>query len=77
MRQLEAIVRDQSLSTNDSVKQIVEGMADEPQEPDAFRSNIALRGGTHAPLAMVFAGLAQTERRTEEIKATVAECAAR
>lgn len=34
-------------------------------------------GGTHAPLAMIFAELSETERRTEEIRATIRERFAR
>lgn len=34
-------------------------------------------GGTHAPLAMMFAGLAETERRADELRAQVAERSAR
>lgn len=34
-------------------------------------------GGTHAPLAMMLAGLSETERRTEEVRARVAERSAR
>lgn len=34
-------------------------------------------GGTHATLAMALAGLSETERRTDEIKAQVAERGAR
>lgn len=46
----------------------------------AALENCALReydGGTHAPLAMLFAGLAETERRTEEIKAQISERSSR
>ncbi|WP_288757097.1 lysozyme inhibitor LprI family protein [uncultured Brevundimonas sp.] len=35
------------------------------------------QGGTHATLALALAGLAETERRTEEIRAEVAERSAR
>lgn len=35
------------------------------------------RGGTHATLALALAGLAETERRTAEVRAEVAESAAR
>lgn len=50
---------------------------------EAFRKALedcALReyaGGSHAPLAMALRGLAETERRTAEIKAEVAERAGR
>lgn len=40
-------------------------------------AGMEFRGGTHEPLAGLIAGLAETERRTAEIRASVAERASR
>ena len=133
VRQLEAIVRDPSVASSATAKQVVEGIADDVSEPEAFHSNVAMKartgaayevaeaklqqvlmdlqllldependaleiaqghwrqyrralencalreyeGGTHAPLAMVFAGLSETERRADELRAQVVERSSR
>lgn len=133
VRQLEAIMRDPSVSSSSTAKQVVEEIAEEANEPAAFHSNVAMKGrtgaayevaeaklqqvlldlqlllserenealetaqqhwceyrralencalleyegGTHAPLAMMFAGLTETERRADELRAQVKERSAR
>lgn len=129
VRQLESIIRDPSISSSKSTLRIVEEVADEAREPDAFHSNVAMKarthaeynvadaklnqslldlkllmrereiealataqdswtayraaleecsrreyeGGTHSSLASLFAGLAETERRAEEIRSQIVE----
>ncbi|MES2174894.1 MAG: lysozyme inhibitor LprI family protein [Pseudomonadota bacterium] len=129
VRQLEAIMRDPSISSSTTAQRVVEDFAEDASEPDAFHSNVAMKartgaayevaeaklqqvlmdlqlllserengaleiaqqhwreyrraledcalleygGGTHAPLAMVFAGLNETERRADELRAQVGQ----
>lgn len=129
VRELEAIVRNPAVASSAGATRVVEAMADDTSEPEAFQSNVAMKartgaaytvadarleqaimdlrlligehefellaaaqekwrdyrraledcalrefeGGTHATLAMALAGLSETERRTDEIKAQVAE----
>jgi uncharacterized protein YecT (DUF1311 family) len=133
VRQLEAIMRDPSISSSVSAQKVVEEIVESPIEPDVFSSNFAMKartgaaysvseaklqqvildlqlileksesealelaqnhwreyrsalencarleyeGGTHAPLAGLFAGLTETERRADELRAQVAERSAR
>lgn len=133
VHQFESIMRSPTLASSAAATEVVEGMAVDVSEPDAFHSNVAMKartgaaygvadahleqalmdlrlllgeseaealeaaqerwceyrkalevcarlefeGGTHAPLAGMMAGLAETERRTAEIRAQVQERAVR
>lgn len=129
VRTLEHIVQNPTIVSSDAASDLVQQLADEPGEPDAFTSNDAMKvrtaaafnvaeakldqavadlqllvsksermaiaeaqehwrkyraalestalcrydGGSHAVLAMILLGLAETERRTEEIRADIKE----
>ncbi|TAJ89447.1 lysozyme inhibitor LprI family protein [Reyranella sp.] len=74
--QLEQALMDLRLLLGDHEWQAFEVVQDRWREFRRALEDFALRefeGGTHATLALLMVGLSETERRTEEIKAQVAE----
>ncbi|MDX3901508.1 MAG: hypothetical protein QHC40_13510 [Sphingobium sp.] len=59
VRQLEAIMRDPSVSSSSTAKQVVEEIAEEVNEPEAFHSNVAMKGRTGAACEVAEAKLQQ------------------
>jgi uncharacterized protein YecT (DUF1311 family) len=133
VRRLEEVVHNPSITSSTGASQVLEQLADDAAEPEAFHSNVAMKGrasaayevaeaklnqalmdlgllvsereweaidraqdqwrsyrkaledcalreyegGTHATLALMLVGMAETERRTAEILAQVKDRAAR
>lgn len=77
---LEQAIMDLRLLIGESEFEVLEVAHQKWQDYRRSLEDCALRefeGGTHATLAMALAGLSETERRTDEIKAQVAERSAR
>ena len=74
--QLEQALMDLRLLLSDHEYEALEAAQERWREYRRALEDCALRefeGGTHATLALVLSGLSETERRTEEIRAQVAE----
>lgn len=73
---LEQALLDLQLLMNEYENEALVSAQDRWREYRTALENCALReyeGGSHAPLAMILVGLAETERRAEEIRAQVVE----